>query len=156
MEGRKHLKFSNCNFQTNWIHSTTQDSSSFKARARWLQRGPFCPKFQWCSNIAISFTEIWFKKNACYTLEKQHCVNNSWQLKETMITLKHKKTTQTILFPPALNETWEGIKDVEVKTGIINLWQLSMPFELLWACIASVQKLVRIINLKGLKCLFEE
>lgn len=34
-----------------------------------------------------------------------------------MITLKHKDNL-SIPFPPTLYETWEGIKGVEVKTGI--------------------------------------
>lgn len=63
------------------------------------------------------------------SLKKQHCINNNWQLKETMITLKHKDNL-SIPSPPALNETWEGKKGVEVKTWIriYNSYPCSLSF----------------------------
>lgn len=55
-----------------------------------------------------------------HSLKKQHRVNNSWQFKETMITLKYKDNL-SLPFPPSLNEIWEGKKVLKLKHEFMNL-----------------------------------
>lgn len=63
-----------------------------------------------------------------HSLKEQHCVNNDWQLKETVITLKHKDNLP-LPFPTSLSEIWEEKKVLKLKQELKNLQELYMLFK---------------------------
>lgn len=73
-----------------------------------------------------------------HSLKEQHHVNNSWQLKGIMITVKHKDNPP-FSFPPSLSEMQEEQKGIKVKTGIKICRSYTCSFEFMLVNISSVQ-----------------